>query len=407
MLPPVLFDQAAVRQLEPKPLLMLMLGIANMKVRPAAGWCPAVLQAVATKLPLMSPSQLSNMMLACGKLQMAPSQAFLRAYQAAWEAQMPQLTAKDHALVLWGVGKMALSNAATGARNQLPWVWQVQQALQQAVNRAVGAVAAVALQKLRQASLQQQTHAHEQIREPEEQQQLVLAPDLKQMEGQERHDVHQQPTTNKPRAALPRELLLSNNRDLQQQQQQQHVLQQQQPPAHFHADEPPPALLAQQQHHHHHQQQHQPAHPSELQQFQGSNVSTEVQAEQPPLLSSASLLHPTDCAMVLYALARLGPAAVETSFTSFWLRQSKSQLGNMNSKELATCCWALGRLALRPPQDWLQQHLWCTSQLASCMSHRQLAMVLWGCARLQVGGYCLLLNRLWCQVPDSCELIPN
>jgi len=217
MSPPVLFDQAAVRQLEPKPLLMLMLGIANMKVHPAAGWCPAVLQAVATKLPLMSPSQLSNMMLACGKLQMAPSPAFMLAYQAAWEVHMPQLTAKDHALVLWGVGKMALSNAATGGRNQLAWVWQVQQALQQAVNRAVGAVAAVALQKLRQASLQQQPHEHEQIREPEEQQQLVLAPDWKQMEGQERHDIHQQPTTSRPRAALPTELLLSNNRDLQQQ----------------------------------------------------------------------------------------------------------------------------------------------------------------------------------------------
>eukprot|EP00775_Hariotina_reticulata_P013643 gene13643-13766_t len=96
-------SKAVVGELDPKPLLMLLLGVANMSgVSPAASWCAPVQQAVLTQLHLMNPSQLSNVMLAFGKLQMAPSPAFMRAYQAAWEARMPELTAKDHAMVLWG-----------------------------------------------------------------------------------------------------------------------------------------------------------------------------------------------------------------------------------------------------------------------------------------------------------------
>ncbi|WIA29188.1 hypothetical protein OEZ86_011699 [Tetradesmus obliquus] len=107
------------------------------------------------------------------------------------------------------------------------------------------------------------------------------------------------------------------------------------------------------------------------------------QQQQEELLSSASLLHPTDCAMAVYALARLGPASVVPEFAAFWLAQARSQQGSMNSQELASCVWALGRLKLQPPEDWLQQHLSCSAQLAGSMSHQQLAMLLYGCARLQ------------------------
>jgi hypothetical protein len=106
--------------------------------------------------------------------------------------------------------------------------------------------------------------------------------------------------------------------------------------------------------------------------------------EQPALLASASLLHPTDCAVVLYGLARLGSSALDPNFPAFWLAQSRSQLVNMNSQELATCIWSLGKLRLLPPEVWLQQHLQATAGVAHCMNHKQLAMVWWGCARLRV-----------------------
>lgn len=120
--------------------------------------------------------------------------------------------------------------------------------------------------------------------------------------------------------------------------------------------------------------------------LQQSSPQLQAQPEQPQLLASASLLHPTDCAMTISGLAHLGPAAMDSEFASFWLRQSRSQLGNMNSEELSVCLQSLGRLRLRPPEDWLQQAMACCAQQAACMSHQQLAMVLWGCARLQVRG---------------------
>lgn len=106
--------------------------------------------------------------------------------------------------------------------------------------------------------------------------------------------------------------------------------------------------------------------------------------EQPQLLASGSLLHPTDCAMAIAALARLGPTAIEQEFASFWLKQSRSQLCNMNSAELSVCLHSLGKLKLRPPGEWLQQAMACCAQQAACLTHQQLAMVFWGCARLQV-----------------------
>ncbi|KAF6266650.1 Guanylylate cyclase-domain-containing protein [Scenedesmus sp. NREL 46B-D3] len=75
--------------------------------------------------------------------------------------------------------------------------------------------------------------------------------------------------------------------------------------------------------------------------------------------------------------------SLDPEFAAFWLRQSRSQLGSMNSQELASCVWALGRLGLQPPEEWLQRHLSCSAQLAGCMSPQQLAMLFHGCARLQ------------------------
>jgi hypothetical protein len=144
-----------------------------------------------------------------------------------------------------------------------------------------------------------------------------------------------------------------------------------------------------------HQQQHEvhmPQQPLLQLVAAGTAATLQQQQQETEMLSSASLLHPTDCAMAIYALARLGPRSVDPGFVAFWLRQSRSQLGNMNSQELASCAWALGRLGLHPPEEWLQQHLACSAQLAGCMSHQQLAMLLYGCARLQVSRLGQLLG---------------
>jgi hypothetical protein len=334
--------QAAMPRLGPHELLLLLLGVSCMERVPRrsktaaaarAGWLPAAARQLQPHLSSLDPQQLSGALLAFGKLQYQPSPEWLSAYQQAWTSKQGRFSAKDHALVLWGVG--FLPAAAAAGTDQLAWAQQLQAALQQSVSRPAAAVAAVALLKLRQAAQQQ--------------------------EG----------STQLPAAA--------NNAPQQQQQQQQDVQALPQPPSQQAAAAATATALQ----------------PGQQQQ---------QQQQEEELLTSASLLHPTDCAMAVYALARLGPSSVDPEFAAFWLRQSRSQLGNMNSQELASCVWALGRLGLQPPEEWLQQHLRCSAQLAGCMSHRQLAMLLYGCARLQVGrvgvwGFAWLVR---CSHDDDC-----
>jgi hypothetical protein len=311
-------------------LLLLLLGVACTERVPRrsttaaaarASWLPAAAQQLQPQLGKLDPQQLSGALLAFGKLQYQPSPGWLADYKQAWDRQQGKFSAKEHALVLWGVGSMP----AAAGDGQLAWVRQLQAALQQSVSRPAAAVAAVALLKLRQAAQQQQQQDGGE----------ALSSTAGRAMLQEQQQQQQQ----------------QDSRTMQLQQQGEQTIQQ---PLSGQAAADP-AVAQQQQ-----------------------------QRQQEELLSSASLLHPTDCAMAVYALARLGPHSIDPDFAAFWLRQSRSQLGNMNSQELASCVWALGRLGLQPPEDWLQQHLRCSAQLAGCMSHQQLAMLFYGCARLQV-----------------------
>jgi hypothetical protein len=336
----VIAVQAAMPCLGAHELLLLLLGVACTERVPRrsttaaaarASWLPAAAQQLQPELGKLDPQQLSGALLAFGKLQYQPSPGWLADYKQAWDRQQGKFSAKEHALVLWGVGSMPAGAAAAAGDGQLAWIRQLQAALQHSVSRPAAAVAAVALLKLRQAAQQQQ----------------------QQQDGGEAL------SSAAGRAMLQGDQQQQDSRTTQLQPQGQQTIQQ---PLSGQAAADPAVAQQQQQ--------------------------------QEELLSSASLLHPTDCAMAVYALARLGPTSIDPEFTAFWLRQSRSQLGNMNSQELASCVWALGRLGLQPPEDWLQQHLRCSAQLAGCMSHQQLAMLFYGCARLQV--------RAAAAGPESC-----
>jgi hypothetical protein len=320
-------------RLGPHELLLLLLGVACTERVPRrstaaaaarAGWLPAAAQQLQPHLHQLDPQQLSGALLAFGKLQYQPSADWLAEYKQAWDRQQRKFSAKELALVLWGVGSLPAAAAAAAGDEQLAWVRQLQAALQQAVSRPAAAVAAVAMLKLRQAAQQQQ-------------------------QQQAGHD-------ELSSAAAGSALCQGQQQQQQQQQDSRAAWSQQQAIQQF----------------------------SSEQAAAGFGDAMQQQQQQEELLTSASLLHPTDCAMAVYALARLGRSSIDPDFAAFWLRQSRSQLGNMNSQELASCVWALGRLGLQPPEDWLQQHLRCSAQLAGCMSHQQLAMLFYGCARLQV-----------------------
>jgi hypothetical protein len=255
-------------------------------------------------------------------------------------------------MIMWGVGVLQ-----PVAPNQAQWAQKMQGALQQSVAKTATAVAAVALQKIRLAAQKQRLVQQEQL---EQQQAQGLLQQQQQGQGGEQGAHLVQAPLQDGVAAHDAPQLQFQQQQVEQQQQQQ----QQQSQAPHALDQPP--------------QQQGPQQADLLQ------AAAQQLQEQPALLASASLLHPTDCAMVMYGLARLGPKALDPSFPAFWLAQSRSQLANMNSQELATCIWSLGKLRLLPPEVWLQQHLHATAGLAHCMSHQQLAMVWWGCACLRV-----------------------
>jgi hypothetical protein len=322
----------------------MLLGVAGTRRKPPAGWLSTAAATLQPQLPTMSPAQLSTAVMALAKLQHVPSTAWLAGFWRAWEAQQVSFSARSHASVLWGIGTLRPVRP-----DQAKWAKKLQAALQQAVAQAATAVAAVALQKIRIAAqkeklVQQEQREQQQVGDDAPQQQPVAAPAAAAAAEVQQHAASQ---------TQPQQLLhdtLEQDWDEQQQGQEDELL-----------------LLA--------------AHQQESVQ------------EQPQLLGSASLLHPTDCAMVMYGLARLGPSCLDPSFPAFWLAQARSQLVNMNSQELATSIWALGKLRLLPPEAWLQQHLQCAARLASAMSHKQLAMVWWGCARLRVSVP--VVGRLW------------
>lgn len=311
----------------------MLLGVAGTRRTPPSGWLPAAVQAMKPHLDTMSPAQLSTAVMAWAKLGHVPSAAWLKGFWKAWEAQQLGFTARSHASVMWGIGKLNPIKP-----DQSLWAKKLQDALQRVVAQAATAVAAVALQKIRIAAQKEKLVQQEQLEQ--EQQQGLQQP--QQLED-----------TASAAQSEPAAVVTQQQPD----EQQQFWLDAQQELDEVDYDEQLELLAAQQQ---------------------GT-----VQ-EQPQLLGSASLLHPTDCAMVIYGLARLGPKCLDPNFPAFWLAQSRSQLVNMNSQELATCMWALGKLRLLAPEAWLQQHLQCTARLASGMTHRQLAMVWWGCARLRV-----------------------
>jgi hypothetical protein len=321
--------QAALPTFPAHELLLLLLGVAGTGRKPPPGWRQAAAATLQPTLSTLSPVQLSTAVMAMAKLQHVPSTAWLKQFWQSWEAQQLQFSARSHASVIWAIGTI---HPLTPHRNA--WIKKLQAACQQTVAQATTAVAAVALQKIQLAAHRERLVQQEQQKQAQQQQQGASAqeqqlglPDAKQGAGQ--------------------------------------------------------ALQLQQ-----HQHQQQSWEDLQLEYDQQEELSAAEQQqlieEQPQLLASASLLHPTDCAMVVYGLARLGPSCLNPSFPAFWLAQSRSQLVNMNSQELATCLWALAKLRLLPPEAWLQQHLQCSARMASVMSHQQLAMVWWGCAKLRV-----------------------
>jgi len=346
--------QAALPTFPVHELLLLLLGVAGTRRPPPQTWLSAAMQQLQPSLPHMSPAQLSTAAMVCGKLNHVPSTAWLSGFWAAWEAQQLGFTARSHATVLWGMGKVRPLKP-----DPAPWAKKLQAALQHAVAQATTAVAAVALQKIRIAAQQQQLIEQEQRQQQHEAglAQLQEVPSKPQHSSAAEHHA-------------PLETLDSTHQQELEQQAPPTASQQQQSP-----QEGSPWQYSELDGLQPQQQQEQ----EQLQQQQQMAVE-----EQPQLLASASLLHPTDCAMSLYGLARLGPSCMDPGFPAFWLAQSRSQLVNMNSQELSMCLWALGKLRLLPPQAWLQQHLHCCASLAGCMTHKQLAMVLWGCAQLKV-----------------------
>lgn len=345
-------SQEALPSFPAHELLLMLLGVAGTRRRPLAGWLTSAVAALQPQLPSMSPAQLSTAVMALAKLQHTPSTAWLAGFWRAWEAQQVSFSARGHATALWGIGTLRPAKFDTA-----PWAKKLQAALQQAVAQAATAVAAVALQKIRIAAQKERLVQQEQREQHQEQQDAAAGSQQQQAvdssaaaaEGQEpgaSSHTKQQLWHKTPQQGLQQEW------DEQQQGEEE--------------EEGLLSLAAQQQ---------------------------ESVEEQPQLLGSASLLHPTDCAMVLYGLARLGPSCLDPSFPAFWLAQARSQLVNMNSQELATCIWALGKLRLLPPDAWLQQHMQCAARLASAMNHRQLAMVWWGCARLRVSALGRLTRR--------------
>lgn len=323
--------QAALPTFPAHELLLLLLGVSSIKRRPPPGWLRAAFEQLQPSLPAMSPAQLSTAALAFGRLNYVPSTAWMTQFWQAWESQQVVFSARGHATVMWGVGTIQPVKP-----DPQQWARQLQGALQVAVARATKAVAAVALQKIQLAAKKQELIQQEQL-ELEQQPVSIVT---EQLDG----NVAQQSVLQQQALAVVQE--------------QQQVLSQQEDSEPL-GEEGLELLL--------------------LQQGQQQDIS-----EQPQLLGSASLLHPTDCAMVMYGLARLGHSCIDPSFPAFWLAQSRSQLGNMNSQELAMSLWALGKLRLLPPEVWLQQALQCTARAARSMNHRQLAMVWWGCARLRV-----------------------
>jgi hypothetical protein len=334
-------------------LLLLLLGVAGTRRKPPAGWMPAALAQLQPSLHDMSPAQLSTAVMACAKLNHVPSVAWLSGFWAAWEAKQLGFSARGHATVMWGVGVVQ-----PVAPDQAQWARKLQGALQQAVARAATAVAAVALQKIRLAAQKERLVQQEQLEQQQTQQGAQLEQAPLQGTGSAQH-LHEDVSASVQQHDLAAHDVLQSQPQQEQQQQQQQ--------SHAYADAQGPAQ-------------------QDPQQLELLQAAAQQLQEQPALLASASLLHPTDCAMVLYGLARLGPSALDPNFPAFWLAQSRSQLVNMNSQELATCIWSLGKLRLLPPEAWLQQHLQATAGVATCMNHKQLAMVWWGCARLRVSG---------------------
>lgn len=309
----------------------------------------------------MTPQQLSLALLALAKLGHEPGAAWLNAFTLAWEALAPDASAKAHSMVLWGVGSLpgsqllgvsSRSSSSGGSSSSSSGGSRPVTTQQSNAAGSPGTPDPVLQGDVDDAcSLLQQPGGEapsDPPLTPQQQARLAMA---------RRVQAALQTAVTRAASAVAAVAVLKLRQAAQRQQQQQ-----------------------QQQH----LDQQQPIQQPVQQPVQQPATAPPSSGEQPQLLAGGSLLHPADCAMCISALARLGPGGMGPGFAAFWLRQAAAQQRNMNSAELASCLWALGRLRLRPPADWLAAHLEYTRQLAPCMNHKQLAMTLWGCARLQV-----------------------
>lgn len=290
-----------------------------------------------SQLPHMSPAQLSTAIMTCAQLNYMPTRSWLSDFGSCWEEQQLHCSAREHATIMWALGVI---RPRIHLRDD--WAKKLQAALQQVVARAATAVAAVALQKIRLAGQQKQSQLHAAV-----QQHVQLS---------QQQDEQSSAAT----AVMAHSVAAHDQNPSQTEQRHQHECQVTTGMASGHGEGG--------------------AQDEELQ-LQQNPVQ-----QQPELLGSASLLHPTDCAMALYGLGRLGPSSLAPGFPGFWLAQARVQLVNMNTQELTMCLWSLAKLHLRPPESWLQQHLDCSARLARAMTHRQLAMTWWSCAKLRVSA---------------------
>lgn len=99
----------------------------------------------------------------------------------------------------------------------------------------------------------------------------------------------------------------------------------------------------------------------------------------PPLPRASAVL-------ALLCLAELPRGAALPRFAEMAVSESERHFLAMAPGELAQCVHALGAARYRPPPRWAAAALGAAGAAAAGMDEREIAMLLWGVARLQVGG---------------------
>jgi hypothetical protein len=90
--------------------------------------------------------------------------------------------------------------------------------------------------------------------------------------------------------------------------------------------------------------------------------------------------------LALLALSELPRPLIHVPFVEAALTGAAAHLEAYAPAELAQAAFALGRCRYRPAPNWARAFLDAAARGAGGMRHQELAMLLWGAARLQVGA---------------------